>query len=92
MDKELEHWKSVAVTMTQEVKGKDMVIVALVVVVMIMAFVLFIAVWGWISTKGECTRARSDIYRATQICTKKSDENINAIKGVCGNSRRVHEI
>ena len=88
MDKEVDHWKSVAVSMTQKSDIKDFVIAALACVVLILVMAIIFSMWGWITTKVECSRARSDIRGATKFCSsKKSDEIINAVKGVCGASR-----
>ena len=88
MDIEANHWKSVAVDMTKKSDAKDLVIIALACVLLVLAMALTFSMWGWFTTKDECSRARSDIWGATKFYSgKKSDEIINAVKGVCRASR-----
>ena len=88
MDTEVNHWRNIAVDMTQKSNGKDFVIIALVGVVLILVMALTFSMFGWFATKRECSRTRNEIWRAIKFHNdKKSDEIINAVKGVCRTSR-----
>ena len=76
MEQELEHWKGVALNMTRDVRGKDMVIGALVFIITLMAMTLFFANWGWHSAKVECARARENTYKTAKICSNKNLKSV----------------
>ena len=88
MDTEVDHWKSISIDVTQKSNAKDFVIIALVSVVLILVLALTISMWGWFSTKRECSRTKNEIWRAIKFHgDKKSEEIINAFKGVCRATR-----
>ena len=72
MEPEVDQWRAVVIDLKSDVKIKDIVITVLSVVVLVMTTALVLSMWGWFSTKAECSRSREEINGMKKICSNKN--------------------
>ena len=67
---ETEHWQFVATQLQVELARKDVVIYVMAFVILALIFGLIFSMWGWFSTKAECTKTREAVWEIGNTCRK----------------------
>ena len=80
---EVEELRGTAASLAFDVIYRNAIIAALIAVVLILTIALCFSMYGWYSTKRECSRSREEIQEIKKYVQKKSEQSINAIKRVC---------
>ena len=65
-----EHWQSAAVQLQWELSRKDVVIGVMAFVILALIVGLIFSMWGWFSTKAECTKTREAVWEIGNTCRR----------------------
>ena len=63
-------WQGVATQLQVELGRKDVVIYVMAFVILALIFGLVFSMWGWFSTKTECTKTREVVWEIGNTCRR----------------------